>query len=156
MIVVKKGYKTIMAETVGFCQYYTQVSGCLALLLTVPRKSPANNWIWGSIDFRDSISCLFGKGTSIPRSNPYRPSYQGSIIIIIMLLIIINIIINSPPLWSSGQNTWLQIQRSGFDSLRYQNFWEVVSLERDPLSLVSTIEELLERKSSVSGLEIRY
>jgi hypothetical protein len=30
-----------------------------------------------------------------------------------------------------------------------------VSLERGPLSLVSTNEELLERKSSGSGLEIR-
>jgi hypothetical protein len=50
---------------------------------------------------------------------------------------------------------WLQIQRSGFDSRRYQIFWEVVGLERDPLSLVSTIEELLERISSGSGLENR-
>jgi hypothetical protein len=32
-------------------------------------------------------------------------------------------------------------------------FWEVVGLEQCPLSLVSTIEELLERKSSDSGLE---
>jgi hypothetical protein len=31
-------------------------------------------------------------------------------------------------------------------------FWEVVSLERGPLSLVSTTEELLRRKSSYSGL----
>jgi hypothetical protein len=31
-----------------------------------------------------------------------------------------------------------------------------VGLEQGPLSLVSTIEELLERKSSVCGLEIRY
>jgi hypothetical protein len=30
-----------------------------------------------------------------------------------------------PPLWSSGQSFWLQIQRSGFDSQRYQTFWEV-------------------------------
>jgi hypothetical protein len=45
------------------------------------------------------------------------------------------------------------MQRSGFDSRRYQIFWEVVGLERGPLSLVSTIEELLERKGSVSGLE---
>jgi hypothetical protein len=30
-----------------------------------------------------------------------------------------------------------------------------VGLERGPLSLVSAIEELVERKSSVSGLEIR-
>jgi hypothetical protein len=33
-------------------------------------------------------------------------------------------------------------------------FWEVEDLERGPLSLVSTIE-LLERKSSGSGLESR-
>jgi hypothetical protein len=46
-----------------------------------------------------------------------------------------------------------RIQRSGFDSLRYQIFWEVLGLERGPLSLVSTTEELLERKSSGSGLE---
>jgi hypothetical protein len=58
-----------------------------------------------------------------------------------------------PPLWSSGQSSWLQIQRSEFDSLRYQIVWEVVGLERCPLSLVSTTEELLERKSKDSGLE---
>jgi hypothetical protein len=57
-----------------------------------------------------------------------------------------------PPLWSSGQSSWLQIHRSGFDSRRYQIFWEVVGLERGPLSLVSTIKELLERKSSSSCL----
>jgi hypothetical protein len=42
----------------------------------------------------------------------------------------------------------------GFDSQRYQ-IWEVVGLERGPLSLVSTIEELLGRNSSGSGLENR-
>jgi hypothetical protein len=41
----------------------------------------------------------------------------------------------------------------GFDSRRYQIFWEVVGLERGPLSLVRIIEELLEQKSSGSGLE---
>jgi hypothetical protein len=25
-----------------------------------------------------------------------------------------------PPLWSSGQSSWLHIQRSGFDSRRYK------------------------------------
>jgi hypothetical protein len=58
-------------------------------------------------------------------------------------------------LWSSGQSSWLQIQRPGFYSRRYQIFWEVVGLERGPLRLVTTIEELLETKSSGSGLEIR-
>jgi hypothetical protein len=45
----------------------------------------------------------------------------------------------------------------GLDSGRYQIFWEVVGLERGPLSLVitRTIEELLGRNSSGSGLEIR-
>jgi hypothetical protein len=38
--------------------------------------------------------------------------------------------------WSRGH---------GFDSRRYQIFWEVVDLERDPLSLVRIIEELLDR-----------
>jgi hypothetical protein len=43
----------------------------------------------------------------------------------------------------------------GFDSRRYQIFWEVIGLERGPLNLVRIIEELLEWKSSGSGLENR-
>jgi hypothetical protein len=50
-----------------------------------------------------------------------------------------------PPLWSSGQSSWLQIRRPGFNSRHYQKK-EVVGLERGPLSLVSTTEELLDRK----------
>jgi hypothetical protein len=61
---------------------------------------------------------------------------------------------SGPPLWSSGHSSWLHIQRSGFDSRRYQIFWEVVGLERGPLSLMSTTEDLLER-SSGCGLENR-
>jgi hypothetical protein len=34
----------------------------------------------------------------------------------------------------------------GFDSQRFQIFWEAAGLERAPLSLVSTTEELLEGK----------
>jgi hypothetical protein len=56
------------------------------------------------------------------------------------------------PLWSSDQGSWLRIQWSGFDSRRYHISWEVVGLERGPLS---TIEELLERKSSNSVLRNR-
>jgi hypothetical protein len=40
-----------------------------------------------------------------------------------------------------------------FDSQRYQIFWEVMDLERGPLSLKSTSGELLGRKSSGSILE---
>jgi hypothetical protein len=59
------------------------------------------------------------------------------------------------PLCSSGQSFWLQIQRTKFDSRRYQIFREVVGLERGPLSLRRTIEELLGRKSSGCGQGIR-
>jgi hypothetical protein len=59
-----------------------------------------------------------------------------------------------PPLWSSGQISWLQFRRPGFDSRHYQIFWkkkkkkkgkQVVGLERGPLSPVSTTEELLNK-----------
>jgi hypothetical protein len=48
------------------------------------------------------------------------------------------------PLWSSGQSSWPQIRRPGFDFRHYQK--KVVGLERGPLSLVSTTEELLDTK----------
>jgi hypothetical protein len=60
--------------------------------------------------------------------------------------------VDGPPLWSSGQSSWLQIRGPGFDSRHYQIFRgggkgkQVVGLERGPLSLVSTTEELLDRK----------
>jgi hypothetical protein len=38
---------------------------------------------------------------------------------------------------------------------RFQIFWEAAGLERGPLSLVMTTEELLEGKSGGSGLENR-
>jgi hypothetical protein len=50
-----------------------------------------------------------------------------------------------PPLWSSGQSSWLQIRGPGFDSRHYQKI-KVVGLDRGPLSLVSTTEELLDTK----------
>jgi hypothetical protein len=43
----------------------------------------------------------------------------------------------------------------GFEFRRYQIFWEVVGLERGPLSLLKIPEELFEWKSSGSGLENR-
>jgi hypothetical protein len=67
--------------------------------------------------------------------------------------IYIRVYMYRPLLWSSDQSSWLEIQRSGFDSCPYKIFWEVVGPERGPFSLVSTIEELLGRKSSGSCLE---
>jgi hypothetical protein len=43
----------------------------------------------------------------------------------------------------------------GFDFRRFQIFWEAAGLERGPLSLVRTNEELLGRNSSGFGLENR-
>jgi hypothetical protein len=56
-----------------------------------------------------------------------------------------------------GILTFLLIRSRGlvFDSRRYQTFWEAVGLERGSLSFVTTIEELLGRKSSGLGQEIR-
>jgi hypothetical protein len=62
-----------------------------------------------------------------------------SILTLVIIIIIIIIIMNLQP-------SCLHIQRLGFDSRRYQIFWEVVCLERGPLSLVSTTEELIDRK----------
>jgi hypothetical protein len=59
------------------------------------------------------------------------------------------------PLWSNGQSSWLQIQRSGFGSRHYHIFWELVDLQRGPLSLMRTTEKLLGWKNSGSGLETR-
>jgi hypothetical protein len=53
--------------------------------------------------------------------------------------------LGGPPLWSSGQSSWLQMRRSGFNSRHYKEK-KVVGVEWGPLSLVSATEELLERK----------
>jgi hypothetical protein len=58
-----------------------------------------------------------------------------------------------PPLWSSGQNSWLQIQRSWVRFPALQK--KLVGLERGLFSLVSTTEEVLGSNSSGLGLENR-
>jgi hypothetical protein len=60
-------------------------------------------------------------------------------------LYLATVALKQPPLWSSGQSSWLQIRRPGFDSWHYQKK-KVVGLERGALGLVSTTEELLDRK----------
>jgi hypothetical protein len=42
------------------------------------------------------------------------------------------------------KSSWLQIRRPGFNSRHYQK--KIVGLERGPLTLMSTTEELLDRK----------
>jgi hypothetical protein len=50
-----------------------------------------------------------------------------------------------PPQWSSGQSFLQQIRMPGIDSRHYEKK-KVVGMERGPLSLVGTTEELLDRK----------
>jgi hypothetical protein len=53
------------------------------------------------------------------------------------------------------KRSWLQLQRSRVRFLTLTDFSEAVDLERGLLSLLSTIEDLLERKSSGSDLKRR-
>jgi hypothetical protein len=55
-----------------------------------------------------------------------------NIVHIILLIVLAYWSTERPSLWSRGQSSWLQIQRSGLDSRRQQIFWEVVGLERGP------------------------
>ena len=64
--------------------------------------------------------------------------------------IYINIYLNRPPLWSSGQSFWLQIQRSRVRFPALLDFLSSSGLERGPLSFVRSIEELLEFKKKVA------
>jgi hypothetical protein len=59
--------------------------------------------------------------------------------------ILLGILNKEPPLWSCGQSSWLQISGA-------PDFQKVAGLERGPLNLVSTSEEILGRKSSGSGI----
>ena len=49
-----------------------------------------------------------------------------------------------PPLWSSGQSFWLQIQRSRVRFPALPDFLSSSGSGRGPLSLVRSIEDLLE------------
>jgi hypothetical protein len=87
-------------------------------------------------------------------SHPYRTTDNIPCYFIIQIILSFNVKkqgynLNSihklwPPLRSSVQSSCLQIRRPGFDSRHYQK--KVVGLERGPLSLVNTTEELLDRK----------
>jgi hypothetical protein len=98
--------------------------------------------------FRDTICSGLIVRVSGYRTEMYCDSYE------VRTELICCVEESRPLLLSTGQSSWLQIQRSVFDSRRYQIFWEVVGLERGTLSLVSTTE-LLEKKGSGSGLENR-
>jgi hypothetical protein len=107
----------------------------------------------------DSSTCLHGWNLEISRRKSLSGGFEGDTCLFSGLTFsdhfVISMAFLTPPLWFSGQSCWLQIQRSEFDSRHYKILWEVVGLERGLLRLVSTIEELLGRKNSGSGLENR-
>jgi hypothetical protein len=66
---------------------------------------------------------------------------------------LLTLLASGPPLWSNGQSSWLQAQRFRVRFSLLPDFLSSMGLERCPLGLVRINEELLERKSSGSGLE---
>jgi hypothetical protein len=89
-----------------------------------------------------------------PEPHPYLLSYRNRIL---QQINYISVGCNNtrPPLWSSDQSFWLQIQRSRVRFQTLPDFQTSSGLERDSLSLMSTIEQLLGRNISGSGLENR-
>jgi hypothetical protein len=116
------------------------------------------NWLIDKQEYvHDGVMELVKRWRSIEKQDKHVDNYCNlfrSTLRNKMFFFLIWITIMRPPLWSSGQRSWLQIQRSGFDSRGYQIFWEVVGLERGPLSLVKISEELFQGNNG-SGLENR-
>jgi hypothetical protein len=76
---------------------------------------------------------------SVPRSFEYSPKFSDNNALRISAMCPFH----RPLLWSSSLAT---DPEPGFDSQRYQIFWEVVGLERGALSLVSTMRSYLKEK----------
>jgi hypothetical protein len=89
-----------------------------------------------------------------PRTPTTRPQRRSCLVSnVLNSLLIVFALYSCPSLWSNGQSSRPQIQRSGLDSRRHQTLRVQVGPERGPPSLVNTTEEPPERKSSCSGLE---
>ena len=93
--------------------------------------------------------CANGKVVLTREKDQHKPEPCVCVCVCIYIYIYIYVCVCvcvRPPLWSSGQSFWLQIQRSRVRSPALPDF---LSLERGPLSLVSLVrsnEELLEWK----------
>jgi hypothetical protein len=133
-----------MSDQLTFERIFT---GILALLVSLSRETSSRTLKWSSCDYLTASVVQWSEFLARERKCIVSCEVRTEFICYVEE--------SRPPLWSSSESSWLQIQGSVFDSRRYQIFWEVVGLEPGPLSLGSTTEELLGRKSSGSGLENR-
>jgi hypothetical protein len=113
---------------------------------------PRNKCIRGALSYGQPLRCDIFLEELLKRVKWIRDSFSSTAT---SVGLIGHLPTRGPSLSSSSQRSWLQIQGTGFDSRRNQIFWDVLGLERGPLSLVSTIEELLGRKGSSCGVENR-
>jgi hypothetical protein len=121
------------------------ITGCNGYISNVMLPSPANAKCWNRVMYKQNNShSSWGHGSLFSRNNLNGTNFGTS---------------TPQSVRQALYVTYVRIltYRSrglGFNSRHYQLLWEVV-LERGALSLVSRTEELLERKSSGSGLENR-
>jgi hypothetical protein len=89
-----------------------------------------NTFCWQKFDSEDSVvmviaSKLQGEWgapqNSAPLRNMSRSWFRGMFLVYWHSWIVMCIVfVAGPPLWSSGQSSWLQIRRPGFDSRHHQ------------------------------------
>jgi ribosomal protein L37E len=98
-----------------------------------PRKTIENlDWVGQSQDLPNAdltSSQQSGINSTNPNTSPYSVQLYFSFLFFsffsttsyfVFTIICMCIWVGRPPLWSSGQSSWLQIRRPGFDSWHYQ------------------------------------
>jgi hypothetical protein len=86
------------------------------------------------------------RGVQCGRLHPFRAGVLIQVSIVGCPLSAVNLNSSIKFILNCKTRVYYKIQRSGFHSRDYQIFWEVVGLERGPLSLVSKIEGTRKKK----------
>jgi hypothetical protein len=123
---------------------WSEQSDDSALLFNIGRQRP-QNWKLRAEAAQDATHVSGKSPANAISFMDWRPPLRWASSLWQMFIFVALIALKTrPPLWSSGQSSWLQIQGSRVRFLALQK--KVVDLERGTLSLVSTTEELLDRK----------
>jgi hypothetical protein len=69
---------------------------------------------------KNAYNVLMGKPEGKSQLESPRHRWENNIEMYLRNVSFRNIVKMGPPLWSSGQNSWLRIRRPGFDSWHYQ------------------------------------